>query len=644
MEADFPQVCPKCAPAVEDRIRSTGYAAKTDHLRRMMDRTRDVAITKHDWTLKRVAVTLGGLGWFAGHLGQFTWNALGTLPAMPVEGRLIDEEEHWNMIQCFIHSPSSSQSAGSSGCPALLHVASFLGLSLLCFWWNPRMQYKLQGGYGRIVGRLEYYKLQLTLMVIRYLSWKLTAKDSSIHLEPSAVRAVHAFNLVGGIILTFLSFNAIQIDRQPLVSFQEHYEPLVPSQPTYETRSTSIEQSRKDPILKRTRVQPFPIEKLAPKPQPPAYQPPTPPPEEDYDEGSQMEWTPQHHFRSPTSYRAPQPKPAYDGPSPFHGTIPPAPVSWAQRLRNPRQVVIQKAPEAKKENFFNKRSKRIISDTASDVTSPAPSVTCDSMLEMDSPVKFAQPKFFAPSDRMETGLESLFTNAFSLGEDQSSGDHQGQEGLRATGSSLTSKPLSRLLITLSLAASCMAWYYAPTLSPASPDLVRLNTMVVAGLSAVYNSALGLMYGGKTIAWSLITASEFLGAAIIIYGIHDADARHAPTQTRLDILGLAYLAALTVQEAWAFVSSFPATTPPSPSEESQQPAMDQQREAAPSAKPRPGNTTARPKPSSSSAISVGARSNRLELNQRTTRSRATNERRRDDSLGVDGFGSLSLDGW
>lgn len=202
MEADFPQVCETCAPAVEDRIRSTGYAAKTDHLRRMMNRTRGAGITFNSWTWKRVGGVLGTIGWTTGFLGQLCWDLFGALPPTHADDGLPSEDEPQSIATCLISGTLNIQSTPS--CNELLQpmlVFTFV-LSLLFFWWNPRMQYKLRGGYGRIVGYIEYYKLQLIALAIRYAGWKLMAKDSVVHIDPQATRALHAFSLVAGIMVS----------------------------------------------------------------------------------------------------------------------------------------------------------------------------------------------------------------------------------------------------------------------------------------------------------------------------------------------------------------------------------------------------------------------------------------------------------
>ncbi|KAI4172246.1 MAG: hypothetical protein LQ343_003681 [Gyalolechia ehrenbergii] len=645
MEADFPQVCETCAPAVEDRIRSTGYAAKTDHLRRMMNRTRGAGITFNSWTWKRVGGVLGTIGWTTGFLGQLCWDLFGALPPTHADDGLPSEDEPQSIATCLISGTLNIQSTPS--CNELLQpmlVFTFV-LSLLFFWWNPRMQYKLRGGYGRIVGYIEYYKLQLIALAIRYAGWKLMAKDSVVHIDPQATRALHAFSLVAGIMLTVLSFYAIRIDQQPLVSFQENYEPLVAPLSEQQTSTTTRQTLRNSSSPWRRRAEPFPIEKLAPRPQQPVYQPPTPPPEED-SEDCMMEWSPQHNFGPVSTYRAPQPKPAYDGPSPFHGVLPPAPISWAQRLRNPpTQPAFQKASETKKGNFFGRKNQSVVSDAASDITSPAHSVTHASMFDMDSPVKFAPPRFFAPADRMETGLESLFSNAFSLGKDQSSTSLRGPPDIEAKVSAPAPKTLPRLIATLLLGASCIAWDYVSIKNLASRDFVQIISIVIAGLNTLYNLSLAIPRTDRNLGYILLQILELLIAAAFARALTTPS--NSEKEWQITAFGHWYLMALTIREGWYFVSSL-AAPPAGASAEVPKPVP--QNDSVPARKVQAPNEASKrlagktPNANNPSTLTAKAKANGIELNQWTTRTKTRNDVRR-DSLGVDRLGSLSLgSGW
>lgn len=151
-----------------------------------------------------------------------------------------------------------------------------------------------------------------------------------------------------------------------------------------------------------------------PTPAPAPYRPLTPPTDDDGD--TAMDWTPS---QAPTLPPAPLSRTARSmtqqaQPAPFHGHLPANIVSPAHRLRNPpNQPTFRSATAAQKQNFFEVPNKRSMLDSSSDTSEAGPPSAADL-----SPMKFADPRFFPDSgNREETGLESLFTNIFSIAEE-----------------------------------------------------------------------------------------------------------------------------------------------------------------------------------------------------------------------------------
>lgn len=358
-----------------------------------------------------------------------------------------------------------------------------------------------------------------------------------------------------------------------------------------------------------------------------------------------MEWTPQHKFQPPITYRAPQAERVFNEPSPFHGAIPPAPISWAQRLRYPpSQPQFRKASEKTKENFFTRNTRRVASDAASDVSSVAPSVADSSIFEIDSPVQFAAPRFFAPTDRMETGLESLFGDAFSLGKEPLL---QGQQDVQTAMPPVAFRPLSRLMTSLISGASCVTWDYAPVIHPTSPNLARLVSVAVALMILVYNlvSSIGLLRTYRSLGYTALQGLQ-CALALVVGRTIRVLSKNGKEKDEINALGLWFLMALTVQEVWGFISSLSAPSVAT-AVEAPKPLVREKQTPSIAKRTAKGGSQAvvnkAPAASASTALSTKAKSNRVEMTQRTTRSKARNEAR-GDSLGVDGLGSLSLSGW
>ncbi|KAL8688760.1 MAG: hypothetical protein Q9218_005406 [Villophora microphyllina] len=659
MEERFPPVCVDCAPAIERQIRATGYAAKSDHLRRVMERKRGAGLGRTRWTWKKIIVALGAVGWSVGLVGHLAWHLLGALPYSQPEDGLVDEDLPRLISSCFVNGALKFQSSSSYDQllrPFLIYAFSS---SLLCVWWNPKMQYKLDGGYGRIVGSVDFYKLQCVALIIRFVGWTLAAKRYPFLQDQQTARALHALSIVIEILLTISSFRSIHIDQRPLVSFRENYEPLIPPQNRHNSATALQQPSRRSPTPPpKYRIDDSFLAKLDPHPQQIAYQPPTPPPEEDYNtEDSMMDWTPQHDFRPATTYHHPQPQPnpIFNDPSPFHGVLPPAPVSWAHRLRNPpNQPTFRKASEKKKETLFpGRKNQRVVSDAASDVTNQlSPVSKKDGMSEMGSPVKFANPRFFAPRDMSETGLESLFGDTFTLGRDltvDSTFLGPGQHQAEVKSSAPAPKPFFRLVAAIGLGTSCVTWDYASTVLPALAVQIRLLCLLVAASLSAWNfyaSSTSARASGIVVSVISITTATYMGTSLY----HPLSA--GEETDNLGALGLWYLLAMTVWEIWGFISGLATPSDDEPCVDAPRPeTMPPERpqpnlQAYVQAVPQPVEHTRRNAPVSTNTTTVSARTkpNSVVVSQRTTRSKAQKlSKGTRDSLGV-GMGSLSLDSW
>lgn len=196
MEERFPQVCDDCAPAVDDRIRSTGYAAKTDHLRRLMDRTRGQGVVRRSWSWKSLVVVLGGIGWALGPATHIVFHIQGAFQIPGNEDDVLDPSDPKSMVMRLLYGANNLWYPPSRN-PLFHRILGYgLSLSLLCCWWNPKIQFKLHGGYGRVVGRADYYKLQMVALAVRFVSWKLAVTRNTLAIDPQKMRATHAFSLV----------------------------------------------------------------------------------------------------------------------------------------------------------------------------------------------------------------------------------------------------------------------------------------------------------------------------------------------------------------------------------------------------------------------------------------------------------------
>ena len=289
-----------------------------------------------------------------------------------------------------------------------------------------------------------------------------------------------------------MSYFAVKMDYTPRVIFPESPEPPRAKQHSQTQGSHSKMQPRHSQLdtdssnpLAQISTQGFPIDHLASplqrNQQVPPYQPPTPPPEDN--ESDSMDWTPSRQSFHPTPQRQVQDCQVQIQPSPFHGRLPPAPISQAQQLRNPpNQLSFRKASLRKQENFFESMTSRVVSvDDKEDSQphqgdSPTPS----------SRLKLASPRFFPSDQRTDTGLESLFTAAFSLKDEppevRASQKQQEERNGRQRSYENARGMLQRLASIFILCLAYWAWLRGSE-SPGSILYLRLLALGIAAAIA-----------------------------------------------------------------------------------------------------------------------------------------------------------------
>ncbi|PWY76411.1 hypothetical protein BO94DRAFT_523427 [Aspergillus sclerotioniger CBS 115572] len=410
LEERYPQVCVKCEPRVKQRIRQAGYEAKSDHLRRMMDRSKAgrAARQARRWNWRNLLALAGGLGHWISVTGQLGWNVWSALKV----------EEHEPLQDP--DAPSMSPSIVScvrqvvetrlvpSSCS--IDLAPYAGLALiagiLSIWWNPKLRLRVEGRGGRFVGLGEYYQVQLIVMVVRCAFWGVLRDPSSSGLPLDLPPTLHLFMIFFTILSVLVSRRIVRYDTRPLVVWTDDTPAPTPNRRTEASPppSTSRRQVFSTPNSDlRQRTSRFPLEKLA---TPRATTPRaaledthvlTPPPESD-----DMDWTPsvQHQIAPTVSVHQRDQKSVLEGPMPFYGSVPPAPQPPAWNLRNQPAQRPKPIEQVVERNPFHR------TPTQSSPWQRNPN---------NSDTVFAPPKFFPLSDHAATtGLESLFDRTFTI--------------------------------------------------------------------------------------------------------------------------------------------------------------------------------------------------------------------------------------
>lgn len=366
----YPQCCAQCEPRVEARIKQANYAAKSDHLRRLMHRKHGRRKSP-ELQLRSLFISVAGLGQFTSLLVQQLWH----LSASQQNEKGLAISSRLSCLKEWPPNPLCSAYAATL-------VPYSLVTALLCIWWNPKWQHRLFGKEGRLTGLRNFYLTQCFLLALRFAAWTALTELSS--LQPYAP-ILHTICLGAFLMLAIYSWTGIiHVDHIPLVDWHKVQPPL-----------TNVNQFRlPDPPPNPHLGASFSIQDLAAPPST-AYEPwrpPTPPLAED----DSMDWAPSTRSFEP---RPRVPPPRFDQPSPFHGTLPAAPARGSLNPQRPTQETPKKALGLPPGFFGLSKTNRTTNERAD--------------MDSNEPI-FASAKFFAHEREADTGLESIFDKMFSV--------------------------------------------------------------------------------------------------------------------------------------------------------------------------------------------------------------------------------------
>lgn len=372
LEERYPQCCARCEPRVRARLHQATYNARSDHLRRVLQKSRQRRISgRLGW--RSLLVTAAGLGYFVSVALQLVWHLYGsqisqrsTIPAFQPR-------------ECYKYRQLTSQCLDAME-PV---VGLSLALGLSCIWWNPMWQNKLANSGGSLTGLDKYYLVQLALLGLRFSAWVVIPH---VPLSTRVAAMLHAcFAVAIAVIAGWSVFGIVGVKNLPPVNWHDDPAPLLSKQ-----QFVPPEQQA-PPETQQEQEGAFNIGSLAASSRP-SYQewrPPTPP----EDNADSMDWTPSQPVFNPelkqVRYRTTEP-------TPFYGTLP---ALNAKGLKNKAGKAQGTGREAIgiPPGFFDRPQKSSIP--------PRPR-------ERDT-VAMAEPRFFPP-EKTDTGLENIFGTVFSL--------------------------------------------------------------------------------------------------------------------------------------------------------------------------------------------------------------------------------------
>ncbi|KAF2184418.1 hypothetical protein K469DRAFT_727325 [Zopfia rhizophila CBS 207.26] len=471
LEKMYPQVCDSCIGGVHSKIRGASYAAKTDYLRHILDRTRreptQYNAAKRDWT-RRFITVCNALYLFSVLVGLL-WHIFGIFTIL--DAGIWEQGYHassWSecLYQTVKHRKIDQACFYSD--PTIRFVRAALAADFFTIWWNPKLRERVYRRGGRLRHLKSQWAIRIFVLVARWVAYRFYAEPPKPQADSdivNAFRAVHSGMLILIIISTILTYSTVYIDYTPTFSFMQSIEPQLPSPPGQQQPNIAPRnQIRRSALssfdnMSQSFDDAFPINRIAeaagathnvgypPSPSPTVTSSSSSDSRDDdsgitdryfrsgqtpkygYDEGDSMDWTPTKNTFAPPQeilppiygdkHAAPQPQPqqphsifAKPPMNPFRGKLPPHPKHPLHKAQNPfPQPAFQEASATAKKNFFSSMISSQGSREARDALQEAPK-----RVKKDAEF-FQPPKLQYTGQSRLTGLEGAFESFFQ-GEDE----------------------------------------------------------------------------------------------------------------------------------------------------------------------------------------------------------------------------------
>ncbi|THX35619.1 hypothetical protein D6C90_09886 [Aureobasidium pullulans] len=463
LERRYPQVCPRCAPKVQQQLKKTVYGARADFLSRKIEQSKSQFVNNLSTpaSLGISALNVVALAWWGSALFQAYWHTLAFL-GIPGDSEEVAGLTPLMVVGCSVNGFRLHMLP--AGCAYLFVdlVKKSLYVSFWLVWWNPTFKDRLRFPYRthHALGLADFYRYQFVILAIRATAWFYL---SGPWIEGSASdlnKGMHGCAILFIVLSTVASLRTIVYSTGPRVSWKTSNEPLIePGSFHPPTDDFTSQASPHLPTMSPSR-QPFPLENLgtrsatrsatrAASPLMSRFGPPSPSPAPSQDMGDSMDWEPisqpspirpSHAAQSNAAsaipaFLRPAASMATGEKSPFTGRLPPAPMSPAHRLRNPpAPPQFKPTPLSQQRDFFKKMGlsnnipslskKSAMTEDHDDEDSPRKPAAYMSSLDRNRTkdhFELHPPKWTLQSD-MEaatkgTGLEDMFTSSFNIADE-----------------------------------------------------------------------------------------------------------------------------------------------------------------------------------------------------------------------------------
>tara|TARA_R110002003_G_scaffold448_12_gene19910 strand:+ start:23859 stop:25385 length:1527 start_codon:yes stop_codon:yes gene_type:complete len=236
LEQRYPQVCNKCEARVNDHICNAGYAAKADHLRRIMERSerqRKAAQTaRQAWTMR--IISLAKWVYIASFFVQLLWHVIAYMMAVD---EISYHEGDTPVVESFSAKVCALQAyhtlSVDKSCVMSSDVTKVVFYALcadaLTMWWNPRLKEKTNSITGRMRGLKSLWAIRGFVFMCRVASvyyWRRTTIDQ---LSLPRFKLTHVVMAAIMIISYGLTWTTVRVQYQAPSSFRHSVDTQVSS-------------------------------------------------------------------------------------------------------------------------------------------------------------------------------------------------------------------------------------------------------------------------------------------------------------------------------------------------------------------------------------------------------------------------------
>lgn len=195
LEERYPQVCKACEMRVNEQIDSAAYTARSDHLRRVMERSiqkqQVVSTTRQSITLRIISLAK----WFyiLSLLVQMTWHVFGFM--MAPDERVWEEGESPNPLAFSADTclRQAIQEQSVDDCCVMsttvtTYVTHAIVADMVTLWWNPRLKSKTNSITGRMQGLKRLWAIRIFVLLVRVGSLYYWSRTS---VQADAIQFFH---------------------------------------------------------------------------------------------------------------------------------------------------------------------------------------------------------------------------------------------------------------------------------------------------------------------------------------------------------------------------------------------------------------------------------------------------------------------